>query len=81
MKRVRYTKTTDGLLSSAIQLKDKTVFARINSDFRVQIVELTNAEIASDNARNLPEAKRVVKNLLKRLGVVFLDEVRTRKAK
>lgn len=82
MKRIRYKSHDNGTLTSnPIPLDLEVIYVNIYKDFHVIVINSKHVELSSDTARNLPEAKRKAKLLLKKLGVNFLDEVRVRKSK
>ncbi|NDC95861.1 hypothetical protein EB077_11200, partial [bacterium] len=84
MVRIRY-KNTDGILTSKESFASSNgpvitqIFRGEDSLFRVLLLNATTGVTEfSHTTRNLAVAKRVAKECLKQLGVVFEPEVRNR---
>lgn len=82
MQRLLYNKTEQGTFvnKTPLMLNGYLLYVVLDG-LQYKISSSNNIIIAHGNAKNNVDLKKTVKESLKRLGVQFLDELRTKKAK
>ena len=76
MVRIRYNKTSEGLISIPVLIGSTIFQGVISTSFVVTILNSKGEEVSNVQGRNLLECKALVKKEMRRLGATFGDEVR-----